>query len=39
LRKEAPEICLDPPGVDRAALHAQLDTDILDFFNRKLAQK
>lgn len=39
LRKEAPEICLDPPGVDRAALHVQLDADILDFFNRKLTRK
>ena len=36
LRKEAPDICIDPVDVDRAALHVKLDAQILDFFNRKL---
>lgn len=39
LRTDAPDICIDPPGIDRAALHVKLDAEIVDFFNRKLAQQ
>jgi predicted dienelactone hydrolase len=36
LAKEAAEICRDPPGVDRAKVHAQVNADALDFFRRTL---
>jgi len=39
LRKDAPDICIDPPGVDRTALHVKLDAEIVDFFDRTLAPK
>ena len=32
----AAAICADPPGVDRAAVHATLNREIVDFFNRAL---
>jgi predicted dienelactone hydrolase len=34
--RQAREICSDPPGVDRAALHARLNAEIEDFFRRTL---
>lgn len=34
LAKEAKEICSDPPGVDRTAVHARLNADALAFFRR-----
>jgi predicted dienelactone hydrolase len=36
LTKEAPDICIDPPGVDRAAAHLQIDADALAFFRKTL---
>ncbi len=36
LAQQAREICSDPPGVDRAALHARLNAEIEDFFRRTL---
>lgn len=37
LTKDAPEICLDPLGVDRVAVHRQIDADALAFFRKTLA--
>jgi predicted dienelactone hydrolase len=31
-----PHLCVDAPGVDRAQIHAQINAEILDFFNRTL---
>jgi predicted dienelactone hydrolase len=31
-----PAICKDPPGVDRAAIHARLNSEMVDFFRRTL---
>jgi predicted dienelactone hydrolase len=36
LARDAPDICIDPPGVDRAAIHRQIDADALAFFRRTL---
>ncbi|HKZ11427.1 MAG TPA: hypothetical protein VJL61_12085 [Rhodanobacteraceae bacterium] len=36
LTKDAPDICTDPPGVDRAAVHRQIDVDALAFFRKEL---
>lgn len=36
LTKEAPDICIDPPGVDRTAAHRQIDADALAFFRKTL---
>lgn len=36
LARQAREICVDPPGVDRAALHARLNAEIEEFFRRTL---
>lgn len=36
LTRDAPEICLDPPGVDRVAVHRQVDADALAFFRKAL---
>ncbi len=33
---EATELCRDPPGVDRAAVHRQINAEIGDFFGRTL---
>ena len=30
---QIPDLCTDPPGVDRAAIHANVNREILDFFN------
>ncbi|NJO32543.1 MAG: dienelactone hydrolase [Rhodospirillales bacterium] len=34
--KDAPEACKDGPGVDRAAVHRQIETEIADFLRRHL---
>jgi predicted dienelactone hydrolase len=31
-----PPACTDPPGVDRVAVHARLNAEIVDFFRRTL---
>jgi predicted dienelactone hydrolase len=36
LTREAPDICVDPPGVDRVAVHRQIDADALKFFRKTL---
>ncbi|SFS07066.1 Predicted dienelactone hydrolase [Dyella sp. OK004] len=36
LAKEAPTICTDPAGVDRAKVHAQINADALAFFRKTL---
>ncbi|WP_232464587.1 alpha/beta hydrolase family protein [Bordetella genomosp. 8] len=33
---EAPMICKDAPGVDRAEIHQQIDRDVVDFFRARL---
>lgn len=37
LKKQAPDICTDPSGVNRVAVHRQIDADALAFFQRTLA--
>ena len=34
LAREVPLICNDPPGVDRRAVHTQVNAEALDFFTR-----
>jgi len=36
LTKEAPEICNDPPGVDRITVHRQINAHALSFFRKTL---
>jgi predicted dienelactone hydrolase len=36
LRAESPEVCQDPPGVDRAAVHATIDAQIVTYFRANL---
>jgi dienelactone hydrolase len=36
LAERAPELCVDPRGVNRAAIHRQLARDATDFFSRAL---
>ncbi len=36
LTKGAPDICKDPPGVDRAAAHRRIDASALAFFRKTL---
>jgi predicted dienelactone hydrolase len=36
---QAPAICMDAPGVDRIALHARLNAEMIDFFTRTLSTK
>lgn len=36
LRADSPEVCQDPPGVDRATVHAVIDTQIATFFRNNL---
>jgi predicted dienelactone hydrolase len=31
-----PDICKDPPGIDRAAIHARLNAEMIEFFRRTL---
>ncbi|MBI3496233.1 MAG: hypothetical protein HY058_02890 [Proteobacteria bacterium] len=38
LMDAVPEICRDPPGIDRAAIHARLNAEMVDFFRRALGQ-
>jgi predicted dienelactone hydrolase len=35
----APEICKDPPGIDRAAFHARLNAEMIEFFRRTLTPR
>ncbi|HEY0192176.1 MAG TPA: prolyl oligopeptidase family serine peptidase [Kofleriaceae bacterium] len=37
LATDAAELCTDPPGIDRAAIHTQLAADAVQFFARALA--
>ncbi|MFI4986052.1 MAG: alpha/beta hydrolase family protein [Alphaproteobacteria bacterium] len=39
LAAEVPVLCSDPPGVDRAAIHRQINAEILDFFDRTLGRE
>jgi predicted dienelactone hydrolase len=34
-----PMLCVDPPGIDRQALHAQINADAVDFFREALAPR
>lgn len=36
LAKDEPEICQDPPGIDRIAVHWQIDASALAFFQKTL---
>lgn len=36
LKASSPEVCEDPPGVDRAAVHAALQAQIIGFFTKNL---
>ena len=36
LANAVPEICIDPPGFDRAAFHKQFNADVLAFFRAHL---
>jgi predicted dienelactone hydrolase len=36
LAARVPEICQDPPGIDRAAFHTRLNTEMIEFFRRTL---
>jgi predicted dienelactone hydrolase len=36
MKSKAPEVCDDPPGVDRAAVHAGIETQIGKFFSDNL---
>lgn len=36
LQAEVPEICVDPPGVDRLAVHETMNADIVAFFRATL---
>jgi predicted dienelactone hydrolase len=35
---QIPAICTDPPGIDRRAIHAQLNADMVAFFRRTLGE-
>lgn len=36
LKKEMPELCVDPAGVDRVAVHRRMNADALAFFRKTL---
>jgi predicted dienelactone hydrolase len=36
LARDAPDICTDPPGVDRAAVHEEINAAALAFFRKTL---
>jgi predicted dienelactone hydrolase len=36
LTAAVPDVCVDAKGVDRVTIHAKLNDEIVDFFNRKL---
>ncbi len=38
LRTVAPQICKDPPGTDRAAVHRTIEAEVLAFFRRDLSE-
>ena len=38
LRSVAPQICVDPEGVDRASVHRTIETETLDFLEHHLGQ-
>jgi predicted dienelactone hydrolase len=38
MRMLARQVCADPPGVDRVALHARMNAEIVDFFSRTLGR-
>src|SRR5208282_4920497 len=37
LRAGIPAICIDAPGIDRVAVHRQVNAEMADFFRRALA--
>ena len=37
LRQQTPQLCTDPPGLDRGAFHAELGAEMVEFFQRALA--
>ncbi|HXP76852.1 MAG TPA: dienelactone hydrolase family protein [Stellaceae bacterium] len=37
LRQQTPRLCTDPPGIARAAFHAELGAEMMEFFQRALA--
>jgi predicted dienelactone hydrolase len=39
LRDGVPEICADAPGIDRAAVHRQINAKMADFFRRTLVAR
>ena len=39
LAAQAPEICQDPPGFDRAAFHSAFNLALITFFQRALAAR
>ena len=39
LAARVPQICTDPPGVDRAAVHARVNAEMIEFFRRTLTPK
>jgi predicted dienelactone hydrolase len=38
LREQTPQLCTDPQGLDRAAFHAELATEMAEFFRSALAR-
>lgn len=36
LRAEAPQLCVDPPGVDRAAIGRKIGEELVEFFGKNL---
>jgi predicted dienelactone hydrolase len=36
LARLVPDICRDPPGIDRAAIHARINAEMVEFFRRTL---
>jgi len=36
LRTEAPQLCIDPPGVDRAAIQRRIGDELVEFFGKTL---
>jgi len=39
LAKAVPEVCIDPPGFDRAAFHKRFNADVLAFFRARLGNR
>jgi hypothetical protein len=38
LRQQTPQLCTDPPGLQRAAFHGELAAEMADYFRRTLAK-